>query len=100
MKIQARVGPSRIAGQGLFATQDIRKGSRIMQYIGEKISSRERARRLAAGNAYIFHLTYRYAIDGQTLDNTWLGKEMIWFCRNFYLRRFEVSSSSLSNRAS
>jgi len=23
-----------------------------------------------------------------------------WFCRNFYLRRFEVSSSSLSNRAS
>jgi hypothetical protein len=22
------------------------------------------------------------------------------FCRNFYLRRFEVSSSSLSNRAS
>ena len=23
-----------------------------------------------------------------------------WFCRNFYLRPFEVSSSSLSNRAS
>jgi SET domain len=43
---------------------------RIIQYIGEKISSRERARRLAAGNAYIFHLTYRYAIDGQTLENT------------------------------
>jgi SET domain-containing protein len=37
---------------------------------GEKISSRERAVRLAAGNAYIFHLTYRYAIDGQTLANT------------------------------
>ncbi len=70
MKIQVRVGPSRIAGQGLFAAQDIPKGTRIMQYIGEKISSRERARRLAAGNAYIFHLTYRYAIDGQTLDNT------------------------------
>jgi SET domain-containing protein len=43
---------------------------RIIQYIGEKISSRERAVRLAAGNAYIFHLTYRYAIDGQTLANT------------------------------
>ena len=70
MKIQVRVGPSRIAGQGLFAAQDIPKGTRIMQYIGEKISSRERARRLAAGNAYIFHLTYRYAIDGQTLENT------------------------------
>jgi len=70
MKIQVRVGPSRIAGQGLFAAQDMRKGTRIMQYIGEKISSRERARRLAAGNPYIFHLTYRYALDGQTLDNT------------------------------
>ena len=43
---------------------------RIIQYIGEKISSPERAVRLAAGNAYIFHLTYRYAIDGQTLANT------------------------------
>ena len=67
MKIQVRVGPSRIAGQGLFAAQDIPKGTRIIEYIGEKISSRERARRLAAGNAYIFHLTYRYALDGQTL---------------------------------
>ena len=28
------------------------------------------------------------------------GKDKGWFCRNFYLRRFEVSSSSLSNRAS
>jgi len=70
MKMQVRVGPSRIAGQGLFAAQDIPKGTRIIQYLGEKISSRERAVRLAAGNVYIFHLTYRYAIDGQTLDNT------------------------------
>jgi SET domain-containing protein len=70
MNMQVRVGSSRIAGQGPFAAQDIRKGTRIIQDIGEKISSRERARRLAADNAYIFHLTYRYAIDGQTLDNT------------------------------
>jgi SET domain-containing protein len=70
VNIQVRVGPSRIAGQGLFAAQDIKKGTRIIQYIGEKISSRERARRLAAGNAYIFRLTYRFAIDGQTLENT------------------------------
>src|SRR5262249_61581383 len=65
-----RVGPSRIDRQGLFATQAIQQGTRILPYIGEKITSAERARRLAAGNAYIFHLTYRYAIDGQTLDNT------------------------------
>ena len=30
MNIQVRVGPSRIAGQGLFAAQDIPKGTRIM----------------------------------------------------------------------
>ena len=65
-----RVGPSRIDRQGLFATQDIQPGSRILPYIGEKITSVESARRLAAGNAYIFHLNYRYAIDGETLDNT------------------------------
>jgi hypothetical protein len=31
--------------------------------------------------------------DGHTLEVSF------GFCRNFYLRRFEVSSSSLSNRA-
>lgn len=70
MSMQVRVGPSRIAGQGLFAAQEIMPGSRVVPYIGEKITSVERARRLAAGNAYIFHVTYRYAIDGQTLENT------------------------------
>jgi len=70
MKIQVRVGPSRIAGQGLFVAQDIKKGMRILPYIGEKISTYESARRREEGNAYIFHLNYRAAIDGQTLENT------------------------------
>ena len=70
MKIQVRVGPSRIAGQGLFAAQDIPQGTRIIAYIGEKIANQESARRRAEGNAYIFHLNYRYAIDGKTLANT------------------------------
>ena len=65
-----RVDHSRIAGQGLFAAQDITKGTRIIAYIGEKITRRESARRLEAGNAYIFHLNYRYALDGETLANT------------------------------
>ncbi|MGE3540455.1 MAG: SET domain-containing protein [Candidatus Tectimicrobiota bacterium] len=69
MHFQVRVGPSRIAGQGLFTEQDIPAGSVILPYQGEKIASAERARRLAAGNAYIFHLNYRYAIDGQSLEN-------------------------------
>jgi SET domain-containing protein len=65
-----RIGNSRIEGQGLFATQDITKGTRIIAYIGEKITRRESVCRLEAGNAYIFHLNYRYALDGATLANT------------------------------
>src|SRR5713101_1844353 len=59
MKIQVRVGPSRIAGQGLFAAQDITKGTRIMQYIGARIPKEESAERLAQGNAYIFAFSER-----------------------------------------
>src|SRR5712691_2874613 len=59
MKMQVRVGPSRIAGQGLFAAQDIRKGIRIIQYIGAKIPKAESAERLAQGNAYIFTFNER-----------------------------------------
>jgi len=65
-----RVGHSRIDGQGLFAAQDITKGTRIIAYTGEKITRKESARRLEAGNAYIFHLSYRYALDGEMLANT------------------------------
>ena len=69
MKIQVRVGPSRIAGQGLFAAQDIKKGTRIIQYIGARIPKAESAERLAQGNAYIFAFNERYDIDGKTLKN-------------------------------
>jgi SET domain-containing protein len=70
VQIQLYVGPSRIAGQGLFAAQDIPQGARVIAYIGEKISTYESVRRRAAGNAYIFHLNYRFAIDGQMFDHT------------------------------
>ena len=65
-----RIDNSRIDGQGLFAAQDITKGTRIIAYLGEKITRQESARRLEAGNAYIFHLNYRYALDGKALANT------------------------------
>jgi hypothetical protein len=63
------VGPSRIDRQGLFATQEIKKGTRIIQYMGLKISKAEGARRAGAGNAYIFELNERYDIDGKSLSN-------------------------------
>jgi SET domain-containing protein len=45
VKIRVRVGPSRIAGQGLFAEQDIKQGTKIIRYIGEKITHVESERR-------------------------------------------------------
>src|SRR5262249_25074898 len=69
VKIRVRVGPSRVAGQGLFAEQDIKQGTKIIRYIGEKITQEESDRRLAAGNVYIFGLNGRYAIDGSTRKN-------------------------------
>ena len=65
-----RVGTSPIDRQGLFAAMDIAPGTRIIAYLGEKITKRESARRLANYNTYIFHLNYHYDIDGETLANT------------------------------
>jgi uncharacterized protein len=69
VKICVWVGPSRIAGKGLFAAQNIKKGTRIIQYIGQKISKEETAERLYQGNQYIFTFNDRYDIDGKTLKN-------------------------------
>jgi SET domain-containing protein len=64
-----RVGPSDIAGLGLFATIDLKQGMRIIQYIGEKITHQESERRLADDNVYIFELNAHYSIDGKTPKN-------------------------------
>ena len=70
VKIRVRVGISRIAGHGLFAAQAIKQGTKIIRYIGEKITTEESDRRLAAGNVYIFGLNERSALDGDTPKNT------------------------------
>ena len=70
VKIRVRVGKSPIEGQGLFAAQPIKKGTRIMQYSGEKIAKDESAQRLVQGNNYIFELNERYDIDGSPGWNT------------------------------
>jgi len=48
----------------------IRQGTRILPYIGEKITKAESTRRLAQGNLYIFTFNNRYDIDGALLRNT------------------------------
>jgi len=70
LKVRVRVGKSHIAGQGLFTLQDIKKDTRIMQYVGERISKAESAKRLAQGNVYIFTFSDQYDIDGKVLRNT------------------------------
>jgi SET domain-containing protein len=65
-----RVGASPIDRQGLFAATDIPRGTRIVEYRGEKISKGESARRLAQYNVYIVYLNEQYDIDGETLANT------------------------------
>ena len=70
MKVRVRVGKSRIAGQGLFTLQNIKKDTRIIRYIGERISKAASAKRIAEGNVYIFTFNGRYDIDGKVLRNT------------------------------
>ena len=70
MKIWVHVQKSRIAGQGVFARQDITQGTRILPYLGERINKAESARRLAQDNAYIFTFSDQYDIDGKVLSNT------------------------------
>ena len=37
MQVRVQVGKSRIAGQGLFTLQDIKKDTRIIRYVGERL---------------------------------------------------------------
>lgn len=65
---------SPIHGSGLFANKDIKKGQRIIEYVGEKISKEESYRRadrqLAKSNksddgaVYIFEIDDDHDIDG------------------------------------
>jgi uncharacterized protein len=69
-KVQVWVGKSRIAGNGLYAGQDITKGTTILRYSGTKISKEKSARALAKGNAYICYFNDRSDLDGKTFKNT------------------------------
>jgi hypothetical protein len=53
--VRVWVRRSSIAGLGLFAAQDIKQGTRILPYIGEKIPKAESTRRLAQGNVGFDH---------------------------------------------
>ena len=75
-----KVKKSKIHGHGIYANDNIKKGSKIIEYIGEKISKSEGNRRSEkrlkkylnsdiSGSVYIFELNSRYDIDGEPLYN-------------------------------
>ena len=60
---------SRIHGRGVFATRYIRKGTRILEYEGERISNREADRRyddtrMKRHHTFLFTLDKKTVIDG------------------------------------
>lgn len=72
---------SRIHSKGVFAGKDIPKGTRIIEYVGEKITKVESDRRSNEqfekaiqdkndGAVYLFELNKRHDIDGNVPYNT------------------------------
>jgi uncharacterized protein len=60
-----RIGRAK-TGLGLFATQTIKRGTRIISYIGKKISNAAADKMYTK---YIFELNSRYSIDGKSRRN-------------------------------
>jgi SET domain-containing protein len=66
---------SAIQGRGAFATRPIRKGSRIVEYTGERIDQDEADRRYDDGDMKRHH-TFLFALDdGTTIDGAVGGNE-------------------------
>src|SRR5579862_5331635 len=62
-----RIGRSP-TGLGLFATQRIKKGSKIIRYFGPLLDSKKK-KDDAIENKYLFELTNRWTIDGSVREN-------------------------------
>ena len=55
---------SQIHGTGGFAARDIPSGTRVIEYVGEKITKAESLRRCEANNEFIFCLDDTFDLDG------------------------------------
>lgn len=64
MEALIEIRESPIHGRGGFARQAIPAGTRVLEYVGERITKTESLRRCAAMNAYIFHLDDEHDLDG------------------------------------
>ncbi|HUM03302.1 MAG TPA: SET domain-containing protein-lysine N-methyltransferase [Thermoanaerobaculia bacterium] len=72
------VRTSRIQGRGLFATRRIRKGRRIIEYTGERITWEEASVRYD-DDAMVRHHTFLFAVDANTvIDAVRYASEARW----------------------
>lgn len=80
MATNITVKGSSIHHKGVFAARKIKKGEKIIEYIGEKISKKESIRRgdivleesqgsKTKGAVYIFNLTKKHDLDGNVPHN-------------------------------
>jgi uncharacterized protein len=60
---------SSIHGVGAFAGREIAPGTRIIEYVGERITKSESLRRCEKNNEYIFALNDEYDLDGNVAWN-------------------------------
>ena len=67
-----RVRRSTVHGTGVFATQPIAKGTRILEYLGERVSHAEADRRYA-GQAYRDNHTFLFTVDERTVIDAGVG---------------------------
>lgn len=64
-----RFASSSIHGTGAFAAQHIAQGTRIIEYLGERISKSESLARCEAGNHFIFEISAAEDLDGNVETN-------------------------------
>ncbi len=63
-----RLGRSR-TGFGLFATRPIKKNTRIAEYTGPLLRTKEAEKAEARGNRYLYEINSRWTIDGTPRSN-------------------------------
>ena len=77
----AKIKSSGIHNKGIFATRDIPKGTKIIEYVGEKLTKKQSDKRADEitelheknkdyGAVYIFEVNKRHDIDGSVKWNT------------------------------
>ena len=55
---------SAIHGTGIFARGNVPAGTRLLEYVGERVSKEESLRRRKTGNFFVFIVTEEFDIDG------------------------------------